>query len=87
MNIKRIIILFSIVCIIGATSCRSCTSSYQTQLEGVRKVCPNCSFVKSEGLYYAVDTSKRPNVIYIVRFKEGGYYYTASDVDALIRVN
>lgn len=54
---------------------------------GVRKVCPHCTFVTSENRYYAVDTSKQPNIIYIVDFKNGGWFYTASDVDHLIRVN
>jgi hypothetical protein len=62
-------------------------ADYKERAEGVRKVCPNCTFVTSEGRYYAVDTSKQPNIIYIVCFKSGGYYYTASDVDHLVRVN
>jgi hypothetical protein len=34
----------------------------------------------------AIDTSVQPNLIYKVYFKGGGIYYTASDVDQMIKI-
>jgi hypothetical protein len=62
-------------------------ADYSERLKGVQKVCPTCNFVMSEHRYYAVDTSKQPNIIYQVYFKDGGVWYKASDVDHLIRIN
>ncbi|MEY4332819.1 MAG: hypothetical protein RLZZ196_1557 [Bacteroidota bacterium] len=73
--------------LLSITSCRRTVADYEERAAGVRKVCPHCTFVTSENRYYAVDTSKQPNIIYIVSFKSGGFFYTASDVDHLIRVN
>lgn len=78
-----IIILFSI----GLSSCRGCFADFEERRIGVKKVCPTCTFVKSEDFFYASDTSKQPNIIYRVYFKEGGMYYTASTVDHLVRIN
>lgn len=75
------ILLFSI------TGCKRTMADYEERAAGVHKVCPHCTFVTSENRYYAVDTSRQPNIIYIVDFKSGGWFYTASDVDHLIRVN
>ena len=68
-------------------SCKGCESSHLERKEGVLRVCPKCTFVESQNEYYATDTSKQPNIIYKVRFKAGGIWYKASDVDDLIRVN
>lgn len=68
-------------------SCKSCQASYEERRKGVQVVCPTCNFVTSENTYYAVDTAKQPNIIYRVDFKAGGWYYKASDVNQLIRVN
>ena len=68
-------------------SCRNMSTDYVERKAGVDKVCSKCSFVVSEGSYYAVDTLKQPNVIYKVVFKPGGWYFKASDVDHLIRIN
>ncbi len=73
--------------IISSLSCKRMAADYESRLHGVQKVCPKCSYVLSEGRYYAVDTCKQPNIIYIVTFKAGGWLYTASDVDHLTRVN
>jgi hypothetical protein len=62
-------------------------ADYSERLKGVQKVCPTCNFVMSERSYYAVDTSKQPNIIYQVYFKSGGIWYKASDVDHLVRIN
>jgi hypothetical protein len=72
---------------LSITGCKRMMADYESRLAGVHKVCPHCTFVTSEHTFYAVDTSKQPNIIYIVAFKGGGWYYTASDVDHLIRVN
>ena len=72
---------------ISLMSCKGCFTTYESQKAGVNKVCKSCNFVASEQRYYAVDTSKQPNIVYIVRFKPGGLYHTASEVDRLIRVN
>lgn len=82
---KKLLIL--ILLPILFSSCKGCYADYNERLQGVKKVCPTCTFVRSEGAYYAVDTSQQPNVIYKVHFKEGGFYYKASDVDNLVRVN
>ena len=81
----------SIVLIVLASlmmvSCRGCFTSYPERKASVLKVCPTCTFVTSEGQYVAVDTAKRPNIVYRVYFKDGGMYYNASDVDHLVRIN
>ncbi len=68
-------------------SCRNTVANYAERAAGVHKVCPTCNFVMSERDYYAVDTSKQPNIIYKVHFKNGGYWFKASDVDELVRIN
>jgi hypothetical protein len=68
-------------------SCKRMAADYEERAAGVHKICPHCTFVTSEDWFYAVDTSKQPNVIYRVHFKAGGYFYKASDVDHLIRIN
>jgi len=78
--------------IIGAlflsiSSCKNMQADYNERAVGVHKTCPHCNFVTSEGRFYAVDTSKQPNIIYNVIFKAGGWWYKASDVDHLIRIN
>ena len=72
---------------LSISSCRSMQADYNERAMGVRKVCPHCTFVISEKRYYAVDTSKQPNIIYQVSFKIGGYWFKASDVEDLIRIN
>ena len=76
-----------VVCVVILSSCSSMVADYSERLKGIQKVCPNCDFVTSENRFYAVDTSKQPNVIYMVYFKGGGFYYKASDVDHLVRIN
>ena len=78
-------ILFASILLL--TSCRGCVTTFSERKASVQKICPTCTFVMSEGQYFAVDTLTKPNVIYKVRFKEGGLYYKASDVDNLVRVN
>lgn len=73
--------------LLSITGCKRTMADYEERAAGVHKVCPHCTFVTSEHTFYAVDTSKQPNIIYIVDFKAGGWFYTASDVDHLIRVN
>ena len=68
-------------------SCRNMNADYAERKAGVNQVCNKCTFVLSEGSYYAVDTCKQPNLIYRVVFKPGGVWFKASDVDHLIRIN
>lgn len=82
---KKLIIVALLA--LSISSCRSMQADYNERAMGVRKVCPHCTFVMSEHTYYAVDTSKQPNVIYQVSFKIGGWFFKASDVDHLIRIN
>lgn len=67
-------------------SCKSCTSTYASRKAGVRKVCNGCIYINSEQMNIAIDTTTQPNIVYKVKFKSGGFYYTASDVDALIKI-
>ncbi len=62
-------------------------TSFPERKASVLKACPTCTFVMSESRYYACDTAKRPNIIYQVYFKSGGWYYSASDIDHLVRIN
>lgn len=80
----KILLIISLLALVG---CRGCFADYGQRKAGVLKVCPTCTFVRSENTYYAVDTAKRPNIIYRVIFRNGGAYYKAGDVDELIRVN
>lgn len=83
-------IIFIGLIFLGLTSCKRMLADHSERTKGVKKVCPNCTFIMNtyNGThYYAVDTSVNPNIIYQVIFKSGGVYYTASDVDHLIRVN
>lgn len=82
---KLIYLLFFMI--VTCSSCRKMNSSFSERKASVLKVLPKASFVYSEGYYYAVDTVKQPNVIYRVYFKAGGIFYTASDIDLLIRIN
>jgi hypothetical protein len=79
--------LIFILLTVGLFSCKGCFTTYESQKAGVNKVCPTCTFVHSERDFYAVDTSKQPNIVYIVYFKPGGLYHTASEVNYLVRVN
>ena len=72
---------------LSTTGCKRTMADYEERAAGVHKVCAHCIFVTSEYTFYAIDTSKQPNIIYIVDFKYGFWFYTASDVDHLIRVN
>lgn len=71
---------------VSLTSCKSCTSTYASRKAGVQKVCKDCIFINSEEMNIAVDTSEQPNIIYKVYFRPGGIYYTASDVDKLVKI-
>jgi hypothetical protein len=79
-------LVIAISLLIGLSSCKSCTSTYSSRKAGVQRVCPNCIYINSESMSIAVDTSVQPNIIYKVGFKSGGIYYTASDVDYLIKI-
>ena len=79
--------LIAVCMIMSAASCKRMSADYESRSTGVRKVCPTCTFVTSEREYYAQDTSKRPNIIYKVYFKDGMFFYDASTVDHLIRIN
>lgn len=79
--------LLMLLFIATLSSCTGCMADYSQRLSGVRKVCPNCTYVLSEGRHYAVDTSKQPNIIYTVIFCNGVYPYKAWEVDHLVRVN
>jgi predicted RNA-binding Zn-ribbon protein involved in translation (DUF1610 family) len=81
---KKILLLATLV--VSLTSCKSCTSTFASRKAGVQKVCPKCDYINSENMFIAIDTSKQPNTIYKVIFKQGGFYYTASDVDELIKI-
>lgn len=79
--------LFLVVTLlVSLTSCKSCTSSYASRKAGVQKVCPKCIYINSERMNIAVDTSQQPNLVYEVYFKSGGIYYTASDVEELVKI-
>ena len=84
---KNIVIVLGAILIMAFGSCKRMTATYETRLAGVKAVCPNCTFVTSECQFYAQDTSKQPNIVYKVYFKNGGMFYTASDVDHLVRIN
>ena len=81
---KKILLLATLA--VSLTGCKSCTSTYASRKAGVQKVCPNCIYINSESMNVAVDTSVQPNLIYRVNFKSGGIYYTASDVEQLIKI-
>ena len=68
------------------SSCKSCTSTFASRKAGVQKVCKKCDYINSENMNIAIDTSKQPNQIYKVEFKMGGFYYTASDVNRLVKI-
>ena len=83
-----VIIVISLgLLIVGFSSCKRMNADYTERKAGVSAVCNTCTFVMSENIYYAVDTSKQPNIIYMVTFRFGGWFYKASDVDDLIRIN
>jgi hypothetical protein len=84
---KEIKTTLALCVLVLSSSCSSMSADYIERLKGVQKVCPTCNFVTSENRFYAVDTSKRPNIIYMVHFKFGGLLYKASDVDHLVRIN
>ena len=73
-----------------ALSFSSCDSwgDYESRLAGVKKVCPTCLFksINYNGTnYYAIDTAKQPNLVYIVVFKN--ILYPTSTVDYFIKIN
>lgn len=71
---------------IALTGCRSCQADYEQRKKGVEKVCPTCTYTRSEGMDIAVDTSQQPNVVYRIYFCAGGTYYNAWDVDHLTKI-
>jgi len=81
---KQFILLATLA--MSLTGCKSCSSTYASRKAGVQKVCPKCIYINSENMHIAVDTSTQPNIVYEVYFKGGGIYYTASDVDQLIKI-
>lgn len=82
---KRLIL--GALLLMSIASCKRMTATYESRLAGVKKVCPNCTFVTSEEAYYAQDTSKQPNIIYKVYFMDGIFYYDASTVNHMVRIN
>ena len=81
---NKIVIILGISIIL--TGCRGCFASYEQRRTGVQKVCPGCIYTVSENMHIAQDTSKNPNIIYRVSFKQGGIYFNAWDVDHLTRL-
>ena len=81
---KKILLLATLA--MSLTGCKSCSSTYASRKVGVQKVCPKCIYINSEQMSIAVDTSVQPNIVYEVYFKTGGIYYTASDVDQMIKI-
>jgi hypothetical protein len=80
--------LTTILLLITLVGCKRMVADYEERRDSVKKICPTCTaLVLSENRYYTADTSKQPNVIYQVYFKAGGWYYKASDVDHLVRIN
>jgi hypothetical protein len=79
-------LVIAIGLLIGLSSCKSCTSTYASRKTSVQKVCPKCIYINSEMMDIAVDTTEQPNIIYKVIFKPGGVYYTASDVEELVKI-
>ena len=82
---KKLILFILMTAIM--TGCRSCVANYEQRRAGVQKICKGCTYVRSEQMDIAVDTTKQPNVVYRVVFCSGGYYYNAWDVDHLVRIN
>lgn len=84
-------VFLAMVLLASFSSCKKMNADYSERKAGVNKVCPKCNFVTNnwsgQTMYYAVDTSIQPNIIYQVEFKTGGWNYSASDVDHLVRVN
>ena len=78
-------VIMYLIISISLTGCRSCYADYEQRKAGVKKVCPNCTYMYSENMHIAVDTSQQPNLIYKVDFCAGGYY-NASDVDHLTKI-
>ena len=84
-----------LIVLIAFSGCNRMTADYESRRAGVLKVCPKCNFISNSSpgpygnnvQYFAVDTSVNPNIIYEVDFKFGGLFYTASDVNHLIRIN
>jgi len=81
---KKLFLIITLL--VSLTSCKSCTSTYASRKAGVQKVCPKCMYINSERMNIAVDTSQQPNLVYEVYFKSGGIYYTASDVEELVKI-
>lgn len=81
---KKLFLILTLL--VSLTSCKSCTSTYASRKAGVQKVCPKCIYINSERMNIAVDTSQQPNLVYEVYFKSGGIYYTASDVEELVKI-
>ena len=67
--------------------CKRMVTDFDEQKASVLKSCPTCTFVKSEGYFYACDTGRQPNIVYRVYFKSGGWFYKASDIDHFTRIN
>ena len=80
---KKVLLLLGVLALTG---CRGCFSDYAHRKAGVNKVCPTCTYVVSEGMDIAVDTSTQPNSIYRVTFCNGGVYYNSWDVDHLTKI-
>lgn len=81
---KKIIIILILATLISG--CRGCFADYEQKRQGVIKVCPTCTYTRSENMDIAVDTSVQPNIIYRVYFCAGGAYYNAWDVDHLTKI-
>jgi hypothetical protein len=78
-------ILFILICV-TLVGCRGCFADYEQRKKGVEKVCPTCTYTRSESMDIAVDTSLQPNIVYRVYFCAGGPYYNAWDVDHLTKI-
>jgi len=84
---KKLLIIGLLALAFG--SCQRMNADYESRLAGVKKVCPTCTFNSanySGTNYFAIDTSKQPNLVYIVVFCDG-IVYSTSTVDHLIKIN
>ena len=70
-----------------SSGCRRMSTDFNERKASVLETCHTCTFVMSERRYYACDTGKQPNIIYQVYFKNGGWFFKASDIDHLVRIN
>ena len=81
---KRIIYI-SLMALTFSSCAGRCTADYTQRFKGIKEVCPNCTYVTSEGMGVAIDTSRQPNIIYKIEWCSG-IVYPAWKVDNLIKI-